>query len=81
MQSGTDVEDQAAPQGDVQEEGMMAAWEEATVFDAVQAPGRLSLGTGLEDGEDEASRLTAPGYQAWLEEMRVADARAWELWY
>ena len=51
------------------------------MFDAVQAPGRLSLGTGLEDGEDEASRLTAPGYQAWLGEMRVADARAWELWY
>ena len=39
------------------------------------------MGTGLEDGGDEASWLTALGYQVWLEEMGVADAQAWELWY
>ena len=81
LQSGTDLEDWDAPRGDVQDDGTMAAWGEPTVFEAMQSPGQLSCGAGLGGGGDEASWLTALGYQTWLEEMQVAEARAWGLRY
>ena len=81
MQLGTDVEDRDAPRDDVRDGGTMAAWGEPTVFERMQAPEQLGGEAGLGDGGDEASWLTALGYQTWLEEMQVAEAQAWELRY
>ena len=47
----------------------------------MQALEQLGSGAGLRDGGDEASWLTALGYQTWLKEMQVAKAQAWELRY